>query len=372
MRRQKIRSTKAIAVLLTVSLLIWGTVQVKNSAGQLLKRAGMIAAILTMPEGGLMSLEDAMAPDRHIPAQQISSVAPPGPYNPEDTSSSEETTSTEPLPPDEPSPNIPEQYKGKIIAKNMSNKDNNKMVPYKNTRINNYTSMTPQRIAQKLELANTVKLDDTTKPQVLIMHTHATESYTPGAGKYYDKRYNWRSSDNNNNMVAVGAVLAKELEAAGIGVIHDTTQHDYPSYNGAYERSEETVKAYLKKYPTIKVVFDLHRDAIAQGDEEIVKPVININGKDAAQMMIIACVDDGKIGIPNWEQNFRFAANLGDHIETVYPELTRPIFLSYRKYNQHLTTGSLLLEFGTHASSLEEAKYSAELVGKAVASFFKQ
>lgn len=246
------------------------------------------------------------------------------------------------------------------------------MVPYKNARINNYTSMTPERIAQKLEPVNSVKLTNTTKPQVLIMHTHATESYTPGTGKYYDKRYNWRSSDNNSNMVAVGAALAKELEAAGIGVIHDTTQHDYPSYNGAYERSEETVKAYLKRYPTIKVVFDIHRDAIEQGDNEIVKPVVNINGKDAAQMMIIACVDDGKIGIPNWEQNFRFAANLNDHIETVYPELTRPIFLSYRKYNQHLTTGSLLLEFGTHASSLEEAKYSAELVGKAVASFFKE
>lgn len=373
MRRQKKRITKNIAIILTVSVLIWGTVQIKGSAGQLLKRAGMIAAILTMPEGGLMSLEDAMAPERHVPTQQISSVAPPKPYNPEDASSDEESNAPlEPLPPDEPSPNIPDKYKGRVIAKNMSNKDNKKMVPYKNARINNYTSMTPERIAQKLEPVNSVKLTNTTKPQVLIMHTHATESYTPGTGKYYDKRYNWRSSDNNSNMVAVGAALAKELEAAGIGVIHDTTQHDYPSYNGAYERSEETVKAYLKKYPTIKVVFDIHRDAIEQGDNEIVKPVVNINGKDAAQMMIIACVDDGKIGIPNWEQNFRFAANLNDHIETVYPELTRPIFLSYRKYNQHLTTGSLLLEFGTHASSLEEAKYSAELVGKAVASFFKE
>lgn len=111
MRRQKTRIPKTMAIMMTVAVLLWGTVQIKGSAGQLLKRAGMIAAILTMPEGGLMSLEEAMAPERHLPAQQISSVAPPKPYNPEDASSEEVSGAPpQPLPPDEPSPNIPEEY----------------------------------------------------------------------------------------------------------------------------------------------------------------------------------------------------------------------------------------------------------------------
>ena len=41
--------------------------------------------------------------------------------------------------------------------------------------------------------------------------------------------------------------ITEELKAAGIGVIHDTTIHDYPSYNGSYERSAETVKKEYKK-----------------------------------------------------------------------------------------------------------------------------
>ncbi|MGN0690788.1 MAG: stage II sporulation protein P, partial [Oscillospiraceae bacterium] len=39
----------------------------------------------------------------------------------------------------------------------------------------------------------------------------------------------------------------------------------------------------------------------------------------------------------------------------------------YRHYNQDLTTGSLLIEVGGHANTLEQAKYSGQLIGKSLA-----
>ena len=168
-------------------------------------------------------------------------------------------------------------------------------------------------------------------------------------------------------MVAVGNALEKALRDAGIGVVHDTTQHDYPSYNGSYERSAETIKSYLEKYPTIKIALDVHRDAIQREDDLIVKPTVEINGRKAAQLMIITGSDDGTMNVPEWRENLLFAASLQDAIEQDTPELTRPIFFCYRKYNMDLTTGSLLLEVGSNANTLDESVYTAELVGKSLA-----
>ena len=149
--------------------------------------------------------------------------------------------------------------------------------------------------------------------------------------------------------------------------VHDTTQHDYPSYNGSYERSAETIKSYLEKYPTIKIALDVHRDAIQRESDLIVKPVVEINGRKAAQLMIITGCEDGTMGVPEWRQNLRFAASLQDAVEQDYPQLTRPIFFCYRKYNMDLTTGSLLLEIGSNANTLDESIYSAELIGNSLA-----
>ncbi len=136
----------------------------------------------------------------------------------------------------------------------------------------------------------------------------------------------------------MGAVLADTLRAQGIGVIQDTTQHDYPSYDGSYERSYQTVKKYLDAYPSIKVVFDVHRDAIERDGGVVVKPTTRVDGKKAAQLMIISNCDDGSGTIPNWRENLRFAGAIADQIEDAHPDVVRPIMFSYRKYNQQLST----------------------------------
>lgn len=210
---------------------------------------------------------------------------------------------------------------------------------------------------------------NSSEPQVLIMHTHATETYQLHDDLWYDPAFNARSTDNALNMTAVGAVIAGVLNDAGIHTVQDTTLHDYPSYTGAYERSNATVRHWLEEYPSIKVVLDVHRDAIEYEDGTRVKPVAEIGGLKAAQVMIICGADNGG-NLPNFKQNLRFAAAWQDKIETMFPGLARPVLFDYRYYNQDLTTGSLLIEMGGHGNCLEEAKYSGQLVAQALAALF--
>jgi len=204
--------------------------------------------------------------------------------------------------------------------------------------------------------------------QVMIMHTHTTECFEPTPTDVYDSSRPCRTQDLSENMAAVGDKITEELEKAGIGVVHDVTLHDYPSYNGSYERSAVTVEDALEKYPDIKIVLDIHRDAIETADGLRIAPAADINGKNAAQLMIICGADDGTMDMPDCLKNLGFAADLQQALENTAEGITRPVLFDYRRYNQDLTTGSLLIEVGSHGNSLDEALYSGEIIGKALAS----
>ncbi|MBQ6829884.1 MAG: stage II sporulation protein P [Clostridia bacterium] len=203
-----------------------------------------------------------------------------------------------------------------------------------------------------------------TAPQVLIVHTHTTECYLTHDDGVYAPDDATRTDDPAANMVAVGKALTAELKKAGIGVIHDTAIHDQP-YTGAYGHSKASIEQYLKEYPTIRVVLDLHRDAIYPDDNTRIKPTAVIDGKKAAQVMIIVGMLNSKSAPnPHVTENLAFAVRLQQRLHTDYEGLMRPLNLANARYNQQLTNGSLLLEMGSDANTLEEAVYAAQLVGK--------
>ncbi|MCC8111654.1 MAG: stage II sporulation protein P [Ruminococcus sp.] len=234
-------------------------------------------------------------------------------------------------------------------------------------QVQNKTSLSNTALLAESKLSPAFTIDlESGEPQVLIMHTHTTESFEPYVRSSFDTSFNYRTTDSAYNVIAVGNAITGQLEVAGIAVIHDTTIHDYPSYNGSYERSAETVKAILAEYPTICVVLDVHRDAIQDGNT-LLQPMVEIDVKESAQVMIISGCDDGTMNMPQYLQNFHFACRFQSSMESRYPGLTRPILFDYRKYNQDLTTGSLLIEVGTHGNTLEQVVYAGELVGKSLA-----
>lgn len=257
---------------------------------------------------------------------------------------------------------------GDIIRKTYTAGTTTNFIPLTHGFINNATDVSYETILDTISQNPDMPILADGTPEVLIMHTHATETYLDaGQTEWYDLTYDGRTTDETKNVIRVGLEIAKQLENAGIGVIHDKTLHDYPSFNGAYDRSAVTVQEILDANPNIKIVLDVHRDAIVTDSTTITSPVTTINGKDAAQIMIISGCDNGIFNMPNYMENLKFSSALQQQMEELYPSLTRPILFDYRKYNQDLTTGSILLEMGGHANTLEEAIYSGELLGKALA-----
>lgn len=232
-------------------------------------------------------------------------------------------------------------------------------------QVNNKTSVPNENLIKECGYLPNFTVDSLDEPLVLIYHTHTTESYEPCVRESYDATFNYRTTDDTKNMVMVGNAIQAELEAQGVGVIHVTNIHDYPSYNGSYDRSRESIVPILEQYPSIKVVLDIHRDAIS-GEGFAYQPYIDINGKEASQIMIISGCDDGTLNMPNYMMNFHFACYLQQKLESDYPGFTRPILFDYRHYNQDLTSGSLLIEVGSHGNTLEQSQYSGQLIGKSL------
>lgn len=224
---------------------------------------------------------------------------------------------------------------------------------------NNDQLLAESRISPDLPL----KADGT--PMVLIYHTHTTESYELIDRSGVDDSFNYRTTDPTKNMVRVGEAIAEQLSAAGIGVIHAKEIHDYPVWSGSYTRSANTIQSILKANPSICIALDIHRDAISN-DTTIFAPVAEIRGKKAAQIMIISGCDDGTLNMPEYRRNFHLASRIQQTMEANFAGLTRPILFDYRKYNQDLTHGSLLIEVGSQGNTMEEARYAGELFGKAL------
>ena len=204
--------------------------------------------------------------------------------------------------------------------------------------------------------------------EVLIYHTHTSEAYSQSYTGFYYTDMETRTSNQEQSVVAAGAALKQALEAAGFGVVHDTTVND-TLYNGSYDRSWEVLQKNLEAYPTIQVTIDVHRDSMTTDSGVKYKPTVTIDGRKAAQVMLIAgCDADGGWGdFPRWEENLRLALRVQQSLQGLYPGLARPLNFSNSKYNMNATPGSMLVEVGTEVNTVSEAVYSGQLVGEAIA-----
>ena len=198
------------------------------------------------------------------------------------------------------------------------------------------------------------------EPQVLIIHTHGTESYTMPPGQEYDVSDTFRTLDTNCNMIRIGDEMAQVLTDAGISVVHDRALYDYPSYSGAYNRSLASIESYLQKYPSISFVLDVHRDAVQDANGNQFKLLC---GEDAgaAQLEFVIGSNGGGLSHDLWRENLKLACAVQETLYKDYPTLMRPVTVRNSRYNQHMTTGSLLVEVGTAGNSLEEAINAARI-----------
>ena len=204
-------------------------------------------------------------------------------------------------------------------------------------------------------------------PLVLIIHTHGTECYLPDATDTYSDDTPTRSTNTELNVIAAGSVLAETLRQNGVPTIHCTIMFDEESYSKSYDLSEQAVCDYLKQYPSIQYVFDVHRDSIADENGNAVKPVTTINEIPVAQAMFVVGTDSSGAPHPNWIDNLTVASIFQYSLVKQYQTLMRPLNLRAASFNAEHTTGSVLIEIGTWGNTVTEAKECARLLGESLA-----
>lgn len=234
-------------------------------------------------------------------------------------------------------------------------------------QVRNCTDIDNSELETAAKTLPEIKLPENSEsPTVLIYHTHTTESYLP-ENDWYDADYPNNNRDPDKSVVAVGDALCEALASRGISVVHDCTVHDYPQYTGAYYRSADTIVKNMEDYPDLQLILDIHRDGIGGSDGSPIAPTAEIDGKTAAQFMIITGCDNEIFDMPDYMENYKLACLLQNAAETAYPTLARPVLFDYRNYNQDMSPGALLIEVGSQGNSLEEAVYTGELLGNIIA-----
>ena len=381
-----------LAAVLAVCLALRGIAELGGGARALPEGmgAGVLAlalpgASLSLPDVGTLALRAALpgcsaAEDTAAPPEDTADgsglfwSAPASGDGPEDTDTSapsppdtaaEDTAAPPDTSPEgdtgaSPAPEIPERD---AIGTTILGKGSGYLDAGNGIYVKNKSKYTPD--FQTL-LETPLKFSAATGAAVLIIHTHGSEAYNPAGEDIYVASDPSRTEDTRFNVVRVGDELERVLTERGVTVIHDRELYDYPSYNGSYDRSLASIKAHLKENPEIKVVIDLHRDAL-EGDGKLYKTVAGVGEEPCAQVMLICGSDSSGLKHPNWRENLTFALKIQHKMVTDYPTLARPLKISQYRYNQHATTGSLIAEIGTNGNTLREALAAARYFGACLA-----
>ena len=204
------------------------------------------------------------------------------------------------------------------------------------------------------------------EPQILILHTHGSESYTPAGEADIVWSGHYRTTDSRYNVVKAGDVMSDVFAEAGISVLHDRTLYDYPSYTGSYDRSLAAIQSYLAQYPSIQFILDVHRDAVEDAEGNEYKVVSQIGEETSAQLTLVVGSDGSGLEHPHWMENLRLAVAVQEEALTRHPTLMRPILLRNSRYNQHAAYGSLLVEVGAAGNAPEEAALAARLFAESM------
>ena len=242
----------------------------------------------------------------------------------------------------------PDKYDTKLLE--------NGKIEVGTTIINNYSKLSLD--LEALKKVSSLKVDCNTS--ILIFHTHTSETYNIPENEYTDY---YRTENERYNIISVGNALSNALISKGYNCVHDKTVHDYPSYNGAYKASLETVQKQLKNNK-FDLVIDIHRDAISSNEK--FRPTVEINGETVAKLMFVIGTNSGGLTHDEWMENLKFAIMIQNRANEMYPGLFRELHLSSSRYNQHVSNGAMILEVGATGNTLEEArgamKYFAEVL----------
>lgn len=213
--------------------------------------------------------------------------------------------------------------------------------------------------AGKLLKKNMKIRKDGSKPKILIYHTHSQEAFKDS-----------KAGDKKTSIVGMGDILTKELnDTYRIPTTHHEGVYDLiggkMDRSRAYQLAEVKVRKILKKYPSIEVVIDLHRDGVGNNTHL----VTSIDGKKTGQIMFFNGLSrtkkNGDIAYlknPYIQDNLAFSMQMQLAAAKKYPGFTRRIYLKSYRYNMHLMPKYLLIEAGAQTNTVKEMQRSMKVL----------
>ena len=213
--------------------------------------------------------------------------------------------------------------------------------------------------AGKLLKKNMKIRKDGSKPKILIYHTHSQEAFKDS-----------KAGDKKTSIVGMGDILTKELnDTYRIPTMHHEGLYDLiggkMDRSRAYQLAEVKVRKILKKYPSIEVVIDLHRDGVGNNTHL----VTSIDGKKTGQIMFFNGLSrtkkNGDIAYlknPYIQDNLAFSMQMQLAAAKKYPGFTRRIYLKSYRYNMHLMPKYLLIEAGAQTNTVKEMQRSMKVL----------
>ena len=203
-------------------------------------------------------------------------------------------------------------------------------------------------------IQNPTPKTESKSPQVYIYNTHQSESYSMKTLEPY----------NITPSVMMASYLVKEnFQKTQIEVVVEET--DFTKYlkehnlnhAASYQVSREFVSKILKQYPDLKLIIDLHRDAIPHDSS-----TLTIDDKNYAKVLFIVGLNN-----PNYQANLNLATTLSNQINESYPKLSRGVMQKSGTtvnglYNQDLNANMILLELGANENTIDEVQNTVEAI----------
>lgn len=206
------------------------------------------------------------------------------------------------------------------------------------------------------------------RPRVLLYHTHTWEAYEMTEDAQYAPTETWRTKDEQHNMIRIGQELARLLTELGFDVVHDRTAFEPPNLSAAYTRSLAMLEARLAAGEQYDYILDIHRDAYSgpyNGGN-------TVSEKDMAYVMMLVGKGTGATGSgfderPDWPKNLELAQRITDAMNAQTDGVAREVKIKTGRFNQHVSTGALLVEVGNNRNTLEEALAACPVIAQALA-----
>lgn len=200
--------------------------------------------------------------------------------------------------------------------------------------------------SNKKELLESKYIINNKEPSIYIYNTHESEGYMDNNLKDYNI---------NPNVKMASYLLQGLLEKENINsIVEEGSMSKYLSdnnipYSESYEASRYYINNILNAYPNLKLMIDLHRDAVTKD-----RSTVEINGKKFAKVLFVIGTNN-----PHYEENLSLANHLNDLIKDKYPTLTRGVLTKDGtgkrcRFNQDLNNKIILIEVGGNENTIDE------------------